>query len=114
MRSPVPKNRLVTLTLLAALLTGALTVGLAYPTLLPGTDTIESPAAGDQAIGVAGAGGAAPTATPGMAGDGTPTAAPETPTPNPNFTPAVKTTTPSGHEYEEHEHEHDEGGWDGE
>jgi len=116
MRSPVPRNRLVALSILAALLTGAIT---AYPALLPGADTMESPAAGDPGVGLAAAGDAgptSPTATAGTAGAGAstpsagaPTAAPAVPTPNPDFTPAVETATPSGHEGE---HEHEAGGWD--
>lgn len=84
MRSPIPKNRLVSLTLVGALLVAAVSMSLAFPGVLPGqTDNN-----GEKV-------GSLPS---------------DAPTPNPNFTPAVQQS--SGEDHEEHEgyeDEHEEG-----
>lgn len=85
MRIPVPKNRLVALTLAGALLTTVVAVGLAFP--IPGVTQAEH--AGDDAVGAASTNG--------------PQAAADAPTPNQDFTPAVQAQ--SGGEDEEHEAE---------
>lgn len=95
MRAPLPTNRLVALTLVGALLTGVVAVGLALPGFGPAVAP-DDPTSGDTAGNVAAAAGA--------------------PTPNPNFTPAVSGTSGDGDhdddrddEAEEHgEHEDDE------
>lgn len=83
MRIPVPTNRLVAFTLVGAVLTGVVAVGLAVPGLFPATD-------GDD------------TATDA----GTTTVAADAPTPNPDFTPAVQQDAG----YEEHDDDHGEYG----
>lgn len=92
MRIPIPTNRLVALTLVGALLTGIVSLGLASPSLLTGSN------AADDALGA----GAQPGGSGQLAGDA--------PTPNPDFTPAVQTAT--GYEDDEHERfeddDHDE------
>lgn len=123
MRIPVPRSRLVTLAIVAALLTGVVTIGLANPALFPGAGPGETapsqgptPASATDAP-VGGASGDLATAPPPTAGtpagDGAqqPSTAAPAPTPNPNFTPAVQTQAPrdDDEEYEEHE-EDDE--WD--
>ncbi|MFB6154863.1 MAG: hypothetical protein ABEJ22_03140 [Haloferacaceae archaeon] len=80
MRLPIPKNRLVALTLVGALLTTVVAAGLAAPGVLSNDDTqtVENAA--------------------GLSGDA--------PTPNENFTPAVSTSSGGGNgEHEEGEHE---------
>lgn len=86
MRNPIPRNRLVVLTLLGAVLTGVVAVGLAVPGLgLQQTD-------------------------PGTVDAGAQATLPsDAPTPNENFTPAVQQTGGGGeHEEEEHEDEHED------
>ena len=83
MRIPLPTNRLVTLALVGALLTGIVAVGLALPSL-----------------------GGSDDAAAAMSGE---TAASDVPTANANFTPAVSTQNAGSGEYEEHEeHEAEE------
>jgi hypothetical protein len=84
MRSPLPSNRLVQLTLLGALLTATVTVGLAMPTTL-GSDTSAQTTTGE-------------TVDAGA------------PTPNQNFTPAMSDSSSGSvgeHEREEYEEEHE-------
>lgn len=87
MRNPLPKNRLVLLTLAGATLTAAVAVGLAAPAFGIGVSGEDVTNAGPSSSGTAG--GAAPT-------------------PNDSFTPAVQTQNYS--EHEEHEGEEHEGG----
>lgn len=75
MRIPIPTNRLVALTLLGALLTGVVSLGLTAPGLLPGSNDVDDATGGNAQV------------------------AADSPAPNPDFTPAVR--TPAG--YEEHE-----------
>ncbi|MFB6184691.1 MAG: hypothetical protein ABEI96_09075 [Haloarculaceae archaeon] len=84
MRSPLPTNRLVALTLVGALLTTIVAVGL----VLPGFGLAESTDAGGATTQQAAAG--------------------DVPTPNQNFTPAVQTQS-GGEERNEHEAAEDEG-----
>jgi hypothetical protein len=84
MRSPLPSNRLVQLTLLGALLTATVTVGLAMPTTL-GSDTSAQTTTGE-------------TVDAGA------------PTPNQNFTPAMSDSSSGSvgeHEREEYEEEYE-------
>lgn len=87
MRVPVPKNRLVALTLVGAVLTAAVAVGLALPGLGPAESPDRSTPAGGSRDAVAA----------------------DAPTPNPNFTPAVDQRAPS-YEEEREEYEHEDGG----
>lgn len=124
MRLPVPRNRLVTLTILASVLTLAVTVGLAYPSLIPGTgppqdadvvladsnpsSTIEEAPAASTDASTSTAAAATPDAgdarfTP----EGAPSTAAPPPTPNPNFTPAVQTTTGGSGGFLDHDGEHE-------
>ena len=84
MRIPLPRNRLVALTLVGALLTGVVAAGLALPGLgLQQTDA-------------------------GTADVGSQAALPsDAPTPNENFTPAVQQSGGGGYE-DEHEDEYGE------
>jgi len=93
MRIPVPRNRLVALTVLGMVLTGGLGLALASPSLLPGDDGPPAqPNASSASLGA------------------------DAPTPNPDFTPAVQSQPAGGddheeyedHEYGEEEHEEDE------
>lgn len=87
MRIPLPKNTLVSLTLVGAVLVAAVSLALAFPSAVPGMTT-DKMASNDNA------------------GTGTSIAS-DAPTPNPDFTPAVQTQ--SGGEHEEHEgYEHEE------
>ena len=85
MRIPVPRNRLVALTLLGIALTGVLTVVLANPSVLGDDRSEQQPSASQASVGASG----------------------DVPTPNPNFTPAVQQQSAyedhEEHEYEEHE-----------
>ncbi|MFB6170807.1 MAG: hypothetical protein ABEJ06_06625 [Haloarculaceae archaeon] len=86
MRVPLPRNRLVALALLGALLTGAVSLGLASPALWSGADAPDAGGAASQQL------------------------ANDAPTPNADFTPAVQTQSAGG-EHEEHEayeEEHEE------
>jgi len=117
MRLPVPRNRLVTLSIVAALLTTVVTVGLANPTLFTDASPADAVTVGGGGVPVTPAADIAPstgTATPpSTAADGQVAGIP---TPNPDFTPAVGTATPSGgerewgehEEYEHEEYEHEE------
>lgn len=78
MRLPVPRNRLVAVTLLGAVVTAVLAATLAAPGFGLGTDR------------------------PGGATDAV---AADAPTPNGNFTPAVQTQSGGTGSYEEDEHE---------
>lgn len=83
MRLPIPKNRLVALTLVGALLTTVVAAGLAVPGALSGDDAQTAQNAA------------------GLSDDA--------PTPNENFTPAVSTSNGGGYEeHEEGEHEEEE------
>jgi hypothetical protein len=89
-RLPVPKNRLVLFTLVGAVLTGAVAVGLAYPGAVSGDETTTATTPQDGADSV------------------------DAPAPNESFTPQVSDTG-YGEEYEneyegyeEDEHEEDE------
>jgi len=83
MRIPVPTNRLVSLTLAGAVLTGVVALALAAPGLGLGVDSLTD--------------------------DENPTAASDAPTPNEDFTPAVGTQGDGEHEDDEYEeHEDDE------
>jgi len=80
MRVPVPRNRIVALTLVGAVLVAAVSVSLAFPGVLPGDDD-----------------------------DKPETVAPDAPSPNQEFTPAVQGTGGDGEdEHEEHEEEGEE------
>ncbi|QFU84805.1 hypothetical protein [Natronorubrum aibiense] len=84
MKSPLPTNRLVSLTLAGAVLTGVVALALAAPGLGLGVDSLT---------------------------DENPTVASDAPTPNEDFTPAVGTQGDDEHEddeYEEHEEHEDE------
>lgn len=97
MRIPVPTNKLVAFTLVGALLTAIVAVGLAGPL----TGLTQS---GEQA-GQAGSTNADPPQQ----------VAADAPTPNQNFTPAVQTQSEHEEdEHEEYEDDHDEGEDDGE
>jgi len=132
MRIPVPRSRLVTLSILAALITAVVTVGLANPSMLPGTDTVTmvgAPAVADAGLDEAGtaptkaqeepaedasedvsaadtSGADTPTA-PVQAAEQPPVTAAAPPTPNPNFTPAVGTATPNGGQGDDEEGGHE-------
>ena len=84
MRLPLPRNRLVQLTLVGALLTTAVAAGL----LVPGAfgDSPDSPDSGSS----------------------TTTLGPDAPTPNDQFTPATSGGEDDYDEYEEYEDEHEE------
>ena len=88
MRIPVPTNRLVSLTLAGAVLTGVVALALAAP----GLGLVDST----------------------MTDDGSPAVASDAPTPNEDFTPAVQSGGDGGEhedyeeEYEEHEEEYEE------
>lgn len=96
MRLPVPRNRLVTLTLIGFVLTGVLSLTLAAPGLLPGADGSDEEYANDDVL---------------------PSDAPEA---NSDFTPAVQDRGggydedddhdeyEEHEEYEEHDDDHDE------
>jgi hypothetical protein len=89
MRVPVPTNKLVAFTLIGAVLTGAIAVGLAFPDLGldRGSDVVSSD---ETSAGVVAA---------------------DVPTPNPDFTPAVAQANGGGEEhreYEEYEDDEDE------
>ena len=87
-RLPVPKNKLLLFTLVGAVLTGAVAVGLAYPGAVSGDDaTTPSTATQDGANSV------------------------DAPAPNESFTPQVANQGYGGEheeEYEEDEYEEDE------
>ncbi|OLZ39238.1 hypothetical protein A6E15_17690 [Natrinema saccharevitans] len=85
MRIPVPTNRLVSLTLAGAVLTGIVALALAAPGLGLGVDSLTD--------------------------DENPTVASDAPTANEDFTPAVGTQGGGEHEddeYEEHEDEYED------
>ncbi|AFO58955.1 MULTISPECIES: hypothetical protein [Natrinema] len=85
MRSPLPTNRLVSLTLAGAVVTAFVALALAAPGLGLGVDSLTD--------------------------DENPTVASDAPTPNEDFTPAVGTQGGGEHEddeYEEHEEYEDE------
>jgi len=109
MRLPVPRNRIVTLSILAALVTGLVTVGLADPSLLTDTSPADAVTLGGSGGQVTPAADVAPAAADGSTSS---TSANEgaagTPTPNPNFTPAVQSATPSGGEHDWGDHEEEE------
>lgn len=100
MRVPVPTNKLVAFTLVGAVLTGAVAVGLAFPGL--GVDSGSDVVSSDD---------------PGSGG-----VAADAPTPNPDFTPAVAGASGSGDEHREYadddhdgdDDEHADDGHDGE
>jgi len=83
MRLPVPRNRLVALTILGMVLTAGLGVALASPSLVLGED-------------------------PDPATDASPTLGPDAPTPNPDFTPAAQSTGYDGEHEEYEDHDDDE------
>ncbi|MHB9287071.1 hypothetical protein ACKVMT_08530 [Halobacteriales archaeon Cl-PHB] len=87
MRIPVPRNRLIALTLLGIALTGALTLVLASPSILADDGDHESE---------------------GTAGQASVEATGDVPTPNPNFTPDVQQQSA----YEEHEDDEHEDEWE--
>lgn len=84
MRIPVPRNKLVAFTLIGALLTSVVAVGLAVPGLDSGGSTDST--------------GTSPTTT----------VAADAPTPNPDFTPAVSRSGADDHAEHEEEWEDDE------
>ena len=85
MNVPVPRNRLVALTLFGVVFTGLVSVTLAAPNLLPGDDGPDSGQGQSDAL------------------------ASDAPTPNENFTPAVQSQGgDDGEDEEEHEEYEDE------
>ncbi len=82
MRSPLPTNRLVSLTLAGAVLTAFVALALAAPGLGLGVDSLTD--------------------------DENPTVASDAPTPNEDFTPAVGTQGGGEHEDDEYEDEYEE------
>lgn len=78
MRVPVPRNRIVALTLVGAVLVAAVSVSLAFPGVLPNDD------------------------------DRSGTVASDAPSPNQEFTPAVQNAGGEDGEREEHEEEGEE------
>lgn len=86
MRIPVPRNRLVALTLVGVVLTGGLSVALASPALIPDADE--------------------------GADDGDPGLAADAPAPNENFTPDVRSQYAGDDESEEHEEYEEYGEYD--
>lgn len=136
MRIPLPKSSLLTLALVGAVLTGALTVGLANPDAvahyrndaarwLATDDTVDAAAGSAPVADVSDpiaepavtptATPAPPSATPALAGASSTTAAPApvatpaaTPTPVPDFTPEVQQRPATASHGDDDGYEHDE------